>query len=123
MKVKIDFVSNSSSASFILFVESSATTEGEFKKILTNFLADYYQREMFLESDLSRDTFLKDVFKECKIKKVSPNVFSVRFFTSIYNSYKDIPSWMTNMILRKEIENDLSCFGIRGVKLIVEEHN
>ena len=40
MKVRLDFVSNSSSASFLLYIESTADTEDQFRKDMKFLLKD-----------------------------------------------------------------------------------
>lgn len=42
MKVRLDFVSNSSSASFLLYIESTADTEDQFRKDMKFLLKDYF---------------------------------------------------------------------------------
>ena len=42
MKVKIDFITNSSSANFLLYIESTASTEEDFRKDMKKFVKDFF---------------------------------------------------------------------------------
>jgi len=66
MKTRLDFVSNSSSASFILYVESSATTEKDFKRDMKSFLKDFFDMRNYWyeEKDKEIERLYKEKMKE-----------------------------------------------------------
>ena len=66
MKVRLDFVSNSSSASFLLYIESTADTEDQFRKDMKFLLKDYFDARgyWYEEKDKEIERIHKERMKE-----------------------------------------------------------
>ena len=170
MKIKSDFITNSSSASFILFIESTANTLEEFEKgwdeYIKSYCAEYghtlsgrvkswrenlhkswlYKLELDEKSKngtatdtekalnsglymalnpekLSDDDILKMALGEMTINKEGENLFSVSYWTSMFNFVMDdLPAWMINLIVLHNMEpKDLLRFTFKDVKLKIED--
>lgn len=82
MKIKLDFITNSSSASMYLYVKSSCETAEKFSDCLNKlFESDPEVRE--------RITFLNPT----KVTKFLDGVFRIEEWTSMYNDYHDLPEY------------------------------
>lgn len=90
MKVKTDYVTNSSSASFILYITSSIMDLKEFKA----FIENYINRE-------SNEYGAGTESRSPSISEISNGVFKVEEFTGVYNGFEDVPSWMIDMMVKK----------------------
>lgn len=68
MKSKIDFVTNSSSASFLLYIESTASTEEEFRQDMKSFLKDFFDARgyWYKEKDKQMEEKYNKLIEECK---------------------------------------------------------
>jgi hypothetical protein len=62
MKVRLDFVSNSSSASFLLYIESNATNEAEFRRDMKVFLKDFFDERGYWYEE--KDKEVEKIHKE-----------------------------------------------------------
>lgn len=62
MKIKLDFVSNSSSASFLLYIESNATNEAEFRRDMKVFLKDFFDERGYWYEE--KDKEVEKIHKE-----------------------------------------------------------
>lgn len=71
MKVKIDFITNSSSANFLLYIESTASTEEDFRKDMKKFVKDFFNERnwWYEEKDKEMEEKYKKFMKEAKDEK------------------------------------------------------
>ncbi len=74
MKTKIDFVSNSSSASFIMYIESTVNNIDDFKNDMQKFIDDYFKEYLWkfkLQDDNEKQNYEKwiEEAKDEKTKK------------------------------------------------------
>jgi len=112
VKIKIDFITNSSSASIFLLVESITDDLEEFKKKFNEYIDTYKER-----------------YKGCivhfwdpnNIEQQTPHLFIVEHYTSMFNYVTDIPHYMQVLILESMIEPTYlrESFGFNGVKVRV----
>ena len=93
MKIKTDFVTNSSSASFELYITSDITSVNEFIKVI----------QALLEYDISREQMPDGN----SIKKLMEGVFTFEEYTSMYNGISDIPAYMRTLLLKDLLEKDV----------------
>jgi len=93
MKIKNDYITNSSSASFILYITSTIQDLGEFKK----FLYEYIIKE--LKWDGAGSQYPED--HQPNIFEISTGVYKVEEYVCMFNGYGDIPSWMVDIMIRQ----------------------
>jgi len=114
MKFKADFVTNSSSASFILYITFISDDFDRFKEAWENFIKkfekEYYQTHKFADNNI-------------KIFHIRKNLFTIEQWTSAYNFLSDIPNWMKYVIIFQNIYPDLLLdFGFINIKLEIVEN-
>jgi len=113
MKFRTDFVTNSSSASFILFVESTAANKQEFEESLKKLFAEY-SRDFQKEESLPKSEQIKHIFG---------SLYAINDMTIMFNDYDDVPHYMRYMLLRHHIDDDLLKFGIKSLKLEIDRNH
>jgi len=117
MKSKSDFVTNSSSASFILYLTSTIYDLEKFGAFFRNHI---YKGSSFGAGS-------KYSYSYPTICEVSNGVYKIEEFTSMFNGFEDIPSWMIDLIIRQTLINDNCEYKlpseISGVKFEIESHN
>jgi len=71
MKLKIDFITNSSSANLLLYIESTASTEEDFRKDMKKFVKDFFnERGWWYEAkDKEMEEKYKKFMEEAKDEK------------------------------------------------------
>lgn len=102
MKVKASFITNSSSASFILsFRADDNMTLEEFKDIFNQYLENHRR-------------FIKGLrfWDASVIEEVEPNSFKIVEWTSMYNNQDNIPDYMKFIM----VESFLTDFYALGLK-------
>ena len=100
MKIRKGFVTNSSSASFILTIKTKTTkTISEFKKMFNDFLETY-------ESSYYPSRSLQ-FWHPNSISQKEDNIFEISDMTCMYNDYESIPNYMKHLILMSVIEPDI----------------
>jgi len=93
VKIKNDFITNSSSASFILTVKSNAKNLEEFKERFELF------KKHFLEELLYKKN-AKHIFNFVKIEHGSDNNYNISDITAMLNDIlHDTPQWITYLLL------------------------
>ncbi len=95
MKVKGDFVTNSSSASFIMTFSADMNYE-EFAEAFGSFL------ENFAEQSETNIRF----WDGSNIKQIAPNIFQIEEWTSMYNYLDDIPKYMQWILIDNGVNGD-----------------
>ena len=113
MKIKIDFVTNSSSASIMLFVESVTDDLEDFKEKFNKYMEVYQERY--------GEEYVVHFWDPARIKKLNSYLFVVEHDTSMYNYVTDIPHYMQVLILESQVEplDILENYGFKGVKVKV----
>ena len=115
MKLKADFVTNSSSASFIMTLEAYDNISlKEFKEIMNDVINDFeneYRDYGFEKPHLH-------FWDGSHISKVSPKIFALQDWTSMYNDPADIPRYMRYMMIRSFLtDGGLKDFKIKNFKI------
>jgi len=115
MKIKGDFVTNSSSASFIMIIEAPYDDVHCFREAFNDYL-NYYKSQT---GDHLR------FWDASNISEVSDHVFQITDWTSMYNGIYDIPKYMQHIILDSVAspQSDLECRGMKFKSFDVEEDN
>lgn len=109
MKIKTDFVTNSSSASFIMYFVTNDRTVDEFTKRVSKFL-NYYSYED------------NPKFNESMVKMITEGVFTINNYVGMYNFVDDIPSHMKTILLEKSINPErILQFGFKDIVFSIEE--
>jgi len=122
MKCKYDFITNSSSASFILYIESTINDIDDFKKEFNNHVM--YESGRFGAGAnyhvLENRNFNSDGdFKFPKISQLSNNTFKVEAITCMFNGFEDLPSYIIDLLIKNSmVEKELPPF-IKSVKFEV----
>lgn len=112
MKIKGDFVTNSSSANFILFIKSTADNLDDFQKSWNQYIEDISKINMW-------------VYEKMNISKVNKHIYQIENSTSMLNClFTDLPKWMTYLIILHNIKSrKLLEYGFKDVRLYVETDN
>ena len=115
MKQKDDFITNSSSASFILTLEvnDKNVSLDEFKELFNVFIEEYLERN---PSSLKfwDATNIKKIGSDNKSK-----LFKISEWTSMYNYQDDIPKYMRELMVNSYIDEDN--FGFKVKKFNIED--
>jgi len=113
MKIKIDFITNSSSASIMLFVESVADDLEEFKKKFNEYMEHYKGRY---------EEHIVHFWDPNSIEQLTPHLFTVNHHTSMFNYVTDIPHYMQVLTLESLLDpmNLLENYGFKGIKVKVK---
>ena len=120
MIVREDYVTNSSSANFILTLIAETEDTVTFKAYLLSYLNEWKEDISYLAE---KQPWLVEQAEEAinSIQHVAGNVFKVRDYTVMLNSLaNDMPQWMVNLILL-HAQKDLLRFGIRDLHLEIEK--
>ncbi len=116
MKIKLDFITNSSSASFILYIQSDLTDIECFKIYIKRLMDRFIIEEEV--SDYDKNRINKAIEN---IEQLTPNTYSMSDFTSMLNSIiDDMPRYMIWLIL-ENMAHGLLKYGIRNITLKLEE--
>jgi hypothetical protein len=112
MKIKEDFVTNSSSASFIMTFAAGGKDFNEFQDTMNSFL------EMYKDNTRKELRF----WDGSNIEEVAPGVFQIEEWTSMYNDIDDIPDYMKYIIIDKAVESrELGAYGITMTNFKIDE--
>jgi len=113
MKIKNDFVTNSSSASFIMIFSAPGKTIEEFTEQLNDFIESYKKET----EDQMR------FWDATNITELDDGKFKIEEWTSMYNYLSDIPKYMQYIMVDKVAVNQsgLSWRGITMESFDVEE--
>jgi hypothetical protein len=111
MKIKHDFITNSSSASFYLRFE--ATQEDMSKEEFIDKINQYLKYNQEEIEDLR-------FWDASSIREVCPNVFEIIDWTSMFNGQEDIPTYMKHMIISSFLE-EFDRFNLKFVNFRVNE--
>jgi len=100
MKQKIDFITNSSSASFILTLKPYDETINleEFKNLFNRFLDDYKFRN-------PNSLRFWDATKIEELTNNESTIFTVTEWVSMYNDEDDVPNYMKELMINSFIKD------------------
>jgi len=116
MKIKSDFVTNSSSASFIMIFEAVEKDIHEFIESFNDFM-DYYKR----------NTGGKNLrfWDATNISEVGDGIYQVEEWMSMYNDIGDIPKYMQYIIVDSvaSAQSALECRGIKFKSFDIEDES
>jgi hypothetical protein len=116
MKIKMDFVTNSSSTSFIVAVHSDSNAIEEFVEKINQYMLDYIDKNNW-KDDFEPPNLLTPE----EVMMVSPGVFHIRGYIAYYGGDDDIPQYLED--LRNENGNTLSKYGIKTITFETKDLN
>ena len=119
MKIKTDFVTNSSSTCFIISMESDLVDKVEFVKKLNDCFEEIGQKNGWQEGpDPKLSVDVDDV------EKVSSNLFVMEGDVPYFSSYDDLPKHIRNLVLDYMTDhNSLTKFGIKKLEFEIKDKN
>lgn len=92
MKIKRDFVTNSSSTSFIMRCESNAKTKADFIYAYNEWRSEYIKKKgwdkEFREPPLLENDMVTDI---------GGGIFAIRDFVPLYSGEKDTPQYIRDL--------------------------
>jgi hypothetical protein len=93
MKQKSDFITNSSSASYILTLKADVSDMSleRFKKIFNEYIEIY-------KNDIYKNNKIR-FWDGVNVHKVDKNMFEVVDWTSMHNDNDDIPDYMRDLLI------------------------
>ena len=117
MKNKLDFVTNSSSASIFLIIKSNHKTVEEFREIFNKYIEEYKAGDWGTPQNIH-------FWDGSRISKTSDGVFQVKDWTSVFNyAADDIPHYMQALYLHwivdpEDVEKQ---FGFNRIRIKKED--
>ena len=118
MKIKTNLVTNSSAASFIMYVESTADNLPDFQNDFNKFLEKYEKDFHFHPEIVSRLKFINPK----SFEQVATHVFAINEWTSMFNSHDDIPHYMKHLMILSFCEGTQE-FGFKVTKFTVKDES
>ena len=120
MKIKSDFVTNSSSTSFIISGEDGGIGIDIIKDIFNDLIQDYRKK-----TEWDKDTERPPSIKSERIQKTGPDTFCVKDFIPQNNDEEDIPQWIKDIFINNDSEagKKLKSSGIRITKVELKNFN
>lgn len=116
MRIRLDHVTNSSSSSYIVYIEFASDKIEEFKEKIREYINAFNEEYKF------RLKYKYEISDE-DIQHIAGNVFAIDGYVSMYNSYDDIHDHLTYLLMSDKIEggDDLDPFkyGIKSAKIKV----
>ena len=112
MKIKRDFVTNSSSTSFMIACESDAGGKDDFIDKFNGMLKDYIKKKAWEEEFQEPPLLTSD-----RVTSIKPGVFIIKDFVPIYSNEQDTPQYIQKLFL----DNDPDAGKLleqAGIKLI-----
>lgn len=119
MKIKHDLVTNSSSASFIMTFEMIKKCSKEDFRDNLKKLMDYITSEIKDSDELKKA--IPHFWNPADVYQSGEKCFEISEFTSMYNSYLDIPYYMRQILILSKIDNDLSTYNIESVSFRIDD--
>jgi len=119
MKSKLDFVTNSSSASIFLIIKSKHKTVEEFREEFNKYIEEYKAGEWGTSQSMH-------FWDGCKMTKTSDGWFQVEDYTSMFNyAVDDIPHYMQALYLHwlVDSENVEISHGFKKIRIKVTDDN
>lgn len=112
MKFKADFVTNSSSASFVLYFASTDKNLDSFRDNFNRYLEEYLQQYKYAE-----ESSVLRFYNPGMIEEVEEGIFKITESTSMYNNYESIPHYIRTILLDSKIRRkELSeVFGFKSI--------
>jgi hypothetical protein len=117
MKLKADFVTNSSSASFIMTLRSvDGDMDADDLKEKINDFIEYFRSQYGDRANNLR------YYNGVDVERVARGLFTITEWTSMYNYPSDIPEYMQAMMLEDHLEEDenLARFGFKVEKFRIQ---
>lgn len=120
MRVKRDFVTNSSSTSFIVICKADTPGKDEFIKKFNCFLKEYIKHGTW-DDDFQEPPLLRSDM----VNQVEPGVFTIRDFVAIYGGEEDIPQYIRELFFNKDSDacKELNSAGIIPIKTEIKDLN
>ena len=118
MKFKTDFVTNSSSASFILYFASTDKNLDSFQDSFNRYLEEYLRQYKYNE-----ESSILRFYNPQTIEEKEEGIFKITESTSMYNNYEDIPHYMRTVLLDSKIRQKelLETFGFKSIWIEIIE--
>ena len=130
MKIKLDYQTNSSSASFVVYLSSPSTDIEHFKiglkKLMDDFIRDEVPYYLVVHGDQDiqerKDWYTKHLEQLLdSVSQITPNTYMFSDWTSMLNSVlMDMPAFIKFLVLEYAV-NGLHEYGINTVVVKVEE--
>ena len=114
MKIKLDFITNSSSASFYLHITTATElTIEEFQDKFNLYIKDYSDEFCFKKKTVK-------FYNPREIKQINSNTFEISDWTSMYNDNDDIPHYIRNLLILTCMENVIEYYGFKKILFKIE---
>jgi hypothetical protein len=118
MKIKTDFVTNSSSTSFVFLIQPTTKDLKSFLDKFNQFIREYSAKNSW------RDDFeTPPLVAPESIQADAEGNLMVREFLPFYTDNEDLPGYIRDLIALAETGADLSMYGIKKLSFRVQDAN